>query len=407
MNATRSSAWIAPLGQTLAVQVAMASSLQALVVLAPYYMPGLGWEQHAVGLVSATAAIGTVLYLLGVQALMGLFGPLRLLRHCVLLSAAGLGLLVMDGILWLFAGAFICGLGRAMSTPAGSHVLAGVAPEGRRALILSVHQCGPPLGGFLCGVLLPRIAEARGWQVAALLLVVAGLTTLLALRRIEVAPDEPGVRALPQSWRAALASATEPLRSLGGHPGLPLVALLVVLLAIGQAGFGVFGVALLIEQHGISPVAAGTAFGTMMVGGIAGRLGFGWLADRSGRPLRNLALQAIVSGALLVAASAVPAAVTTPWLIGVAFLAGAVSLGWQGVALSIAVQLVSRFRLAEVVAGLTLLAFAVSLFGMPLAVYLATPLLGSLATALSLAGTIVAGTGMMALVMGWKLFRRE
>ena len=144
----------------------------------------------------------------------------------------------------------------------------------------------------------------------------------------------------------------------------------------------------------------------MMVGGIAGRLGFGWLADRSGRPLRNLALQAIVSGALLVAASAAPAAAATPWLIGVAFLVGAVSLGWQGVALAIAVQLVSRLRLVEVVAGLTLLAFAVSFFGVPLAVYLATPLLGSLAMALFVAGTVVAGTAMMALAMGWKLFRQ-
>ncbi|MFM2148282.1 MAG: hypothetical protein RLZZ187_588 [Pseudomonadota bacterium] len=407
MSIMQPPAWIAPLGRTLAVQVAMAASLQTLVVLAPFYMPGLGWEPHAIGLISATAAIGTVLYLLGVQALMGLFGPLRLLRHCVLLSAAGLGLLVLDGVLWLFAAAFICGLGRAMGTPVGSHVLAGVAPEGRRATILSVHQCGPPLGGFLCGLLLPRLAEALGWQMAVLLLVAAGLTTLLALRRIEIAPDDPAARDLPRNWRAALASAAEPLRSLGSHPGLPPVALLVVLLAIAQAGFGVFGVALMIEQHGISPVVAGTAFGAMMIGGIVGRLGFGWLVDRSGTPFRNLALQTIVSGALLVAASLAPAAAATPWLIGVAFLVGAVSLGWQGVAIAIAVQLVPRLRLAEVVAGFSLLAFAVSFFAAPLAVYLAKSILGSLAIALSVAGILVAGAGMLVLAIGWKVFGRR
>ena len=158
----------------------------------------------------------------------------------------------------LFAARAAVGIGEAGYNSAGSSLLADYFPARRRAWVLSAWNSGATLGaaaGFIVGGLL---ADSVGWRWAFYATVAPGLLcTALAFR----------IR--------------EPVRSILAVPTIriTIVAQTLCVFALGGAAF--WFPTLLTRRFHISVHEADLLSGGVLVmAGVAGTLGGGWLADR-------------------------------------------------------------------------------------------------------------------------------
>ena len=118
-------------------------------------------------------------------------------------------------------GAFVGGLGQAISTPSSSHLLGRLAPPRIAPLVFSIKQTGVPAGLMLAGVVSPRWSGLERWRTA--LIVFGGdllplRVVLQPLRRRFDVDREPGPALSPADVRAnmtrgaARAGAARPVR---------------------------------------------------------------------------------------------------------------------------------------------------------------------------------------------------
>jgi len=163
-------------------------------------------------LVGVYVAIGAVAGFLTTMTCGGLivrYGAMRMTQVGMLALAVGLAL-PASGWLPLFAlGAFVGGLGQAISTPSSSHLLGRLSPPRQAPLVFSIKQTGVPAGLMVAGVVAPVLATEAGWRTA--LLVIAGLSALtaVALQPLRARFDVdrvPGTSLSPADIRANVAS---------------------------------------------------------------------------------------------------------------------------------------------------------------------------------------------------------
>jgi sugar phosphate permease len=193
----------------------------------------------------------------------------------------------------------------------------GAFPPHRHGLALGVRQTGIPLGGLIATAALPSIAHAAGWRWA---LVLAGLLTIafvLPLLRVELERSEP-------------VSGSGP--SPGRDRDVRLITLWGSLVVVGQYSLLAFLALDVHDATGRSLASASILVVVAQATGIAGRLLWGWLSDLGDRPRRKPMLLVLTStgfvSAILLAA--VPRSAPFAVLVGVAALAGASLVGFQG-----------------------------------------------------------------------------
>jgi MFS family permease len=240
-------------------------------------------------------------------------GPVLVLS----MLALGLGVAiaaVAPGAVVFFAGVLVCGLGYGLVNPP-TNVLANPRSARRRGLAMSVKQSGIPLGGIVAGASLPPVAAVAGWRWAmaapvavCALLAFASVTTggrggaKATLHRDEQPPDVV-------------------LRRFPGHA-------FGFLMAGVQVTIFTFLTVYLTEDRHLSAGRAGSMLALLMVGGLVGRLVWGWVSDRRpGDRVRVLQAISLLSGAALVL---VPA-LGTAMLAGAALVVGCCAVGWNGV----------------------------------------------------------------------------
>lgn len=313
----------------LAAHLAGMGALLAVPVLAPLIGPAAGLPPALAGLHTSIVYAGTLLSgpLTGVLILR--HGAVRLLQAALAVIAAGLAVAVL-GTPWALAlSALVCGIGHGPVTPASGQVLHARAPPRRRSLVFSVKQTGVPAGAALIGVTAPLVALAVGWRGALLAVAAVALAVAAALEPLRRGLDGEADPTRPVSWRGAL----DCLRLFVTEPGLRAVTIAAASFGIGQFCFSSFFVVFQVEALGYDLVAAGANLALAQLAGVAGRLGWGLLADRFA-PLPVLrtigAGIAAVSVALALARPGWPAAAMTA--AGLAM--GATAIGWNGVLLA-------------------------------------------------------------------------
>lgn len=247
----------------------------------------------------------------------------------------------------------VAGVGFPSSQVAGSQAVMGSFPSWERGLAMGVRQAGLPVGGLLAAGLLPWIASAWGWRVA---LVVAGSGCVLAgLVTYAVLPEgnrEPFSGRGAASPHSLVAVTVQFFRS----PPLVLTTLTACLLAAGQFGLTGYLPLYFVDTFSWRPQDAARLLLFVHVGGIAGRMGWGWVSDRwfgADRP-RPIALAACCAAAT-VAVLAVLArlgSVPAPAAALVALLAGFTLLGWNGLYVTLISEL--AWGTGAVVVGLSM-----------------------------------------------------
>jgi predicted MFS family arabinose efflux permease len=320
----------APLTITLAIQSMTAMALLALPAMAPRVAEAVGVSVAYVGLYVAIAYVGAITASLASGAAVGRFGSIRVSQFCLVLCAVGLALCAVP-VPWAIAlGAVLVGLGYGPITPASSHLLARTTPPHRMSLVFSVKQTGVPLGGALAGGIVPTLQLLVGWQYALLLVAaacVAFAVVAQSLRRAFDADRDPH-RAL------GVGALLEPVRLVLAHPSLRTLAGCSFVFSIAQLSLTTYLVTFLTDNLAYGLVAAGAVLSISQLGGVFGRVWWGYAADRWFGARRMLAVLGTLMALAALAAGSLQPEVPRAVVAGVLFVFGASAIGWNGVYLA-------------------------------------------------------------------------
>ncbi len=319
-----------PLLLTLVIQAIVAMALLTLPVIAPVVAQTLQVSPALVGLyVSVTYAGAMVATLMG-GATVARMGAIRVSQWGLVLCAVGLVLCAVPWLPAMVLGAVFIGLGYGPITPASSHLLARTTPPAQMSLVFSIKQTGVPLGSMLAGAIVPPLALLIDWQwsmgvVAALCLVCAGVSQSL---RAELDSDRQAD--LHIRWGSLI----EPIRMVLAHRALLTMAACSFMFSMVQLSLTTYLVTFLHDDLSYGLVAAGLALSVTQLGGISGRVVWGYVADRWLGARRMLLL--LASMMALGALASAFLTTDTPHGVVIAILVGfgASAIGWNGVYLA-------------------------------------------------------------------------
>ena len=327
-------------------------ALQVVPVLAPAMAADTGLPATFVGAWSAGVWAAALLGTLAAPRLLAQASAWRLAQACLLLCMAGIAAVATAHPLGLALGALLVGLGQGLEGPMASHLLAARVAPPKRALWFSVKQAGVQVGAVVASVLLPLLAMRWGWRAAAAVAaaMVLLMTVALAWPARHLGVPRAAVPASP--WTGALAV-------LRQRPTLRWLALAAACFGAVQVVLNGFFVTFAATERGASLTQAGAWLGAAQVGGLVGRLLWGWVAGRLGSILPLLLALGITMAACT---AGLGLAGPTWWLL---LLFGLSASGWNGIFLAEVAQRVPAAEAGTATAAV-LVVMTLGLVGGPL-----------------------------------------
>ena len=373
-------------------QVASVTGIAVFPVIAPELAAELGVAPSLIGyqmsLLYGTALLGSPF----LSFMITRWGACRTsqvgLGFCVVAMALGL-----TANLWgLAATSVLLGMAMSIMTPASAHLLFRFTSPKNRNFIFSVKQTGVPIGWTLMALVAPPITVAFGWRWALLVVLMVALATMLALQSVRTRWDDDRYTRTTVQQRPF-----DGLRLVWRYPVLRWVSASSLFLTFVQLCLSTFAVTMLVEEAGYSLVAAGFILSLVQASGIAGRVMWGWVADRTGDCLGLL-------GKLCMTMVACCAAMVFLWpswpagLTGFVFMIfGASAVGWNGLFLAEVARCSPRGLVSVATGGAMVWNFAGILIG-PALFAAAYRLIGSYAWTYGLLSVIAAGGLCMVLL---------
>jgi len=304
---------------------AVGIGLSLMIPLSSLLLEERGVSNRAIGLVTATAGLSTLLVAPYSAALARRMGTTRLLLAAILLASAGFAALYWAGPLWQWLGLrFLSGIGLAILFIVSEFWINAVAPDRQRGLVMGLYATVLSLG-FAVG---PLALAATGTQGFLPFAVGAGLMLLGAVPALLGSGEAPVVgKPAGRGFVSFLFAA--PSATLAGFIyGAGEAAVFSFLPLFGlRTGFGTADAALLVTL--------------VALGNVVLQIPLGLLSDRTSRPavLLGCALTGLLGAALM------------PLIGNNLWLAAAVLVPWGGVVAGLytvgLTHLGSRFSGAE------------------------------------------------------------
>jgi len=319
-----------PLLLTLVIQAMVAMALLTLPVIAPVVAQTLQVSPALVGLyVSVTYAGAMVATLMG-GATVARMGAIRVSQWGLVLCAVGLALCAVPWLPAMVLGAVFIGLGYGPITPASSHLLARTTPKAQMSLVFSIKQTGVPLGSMLAGAIVPPLALLIDWQLSMLVVAALCLACAVVSQRLRADLDSDRQADLHIRWGSLI----DPIRMVLAHRALLTMASCSFMFSMVQLSLTTYLVTFLHDDLSYGLVAAGLALSVTQLGGIGGRVAWGYVADRWLGPRRMLLLLASMMAVCALASAFLTT--DTPHAVVIAMLVGfgASAIGWNGVYLA-------------------------------------------------------------------------
>ena len=258
------------------------------------------------------------------------FGGIRANQIGMAFSACCLLLALPVYLPLLFFSALLIGLGYGPNTPAGSHILNKTTPPQHRGFVFSLKQSGAPLGGLICGLLVPFLVTHLGWQSAIWATIGIAFFGVIAIQPLRKRLDQDRNASLSLEFispRTAVESIiwNTPLRSLTS---------VAVCLTTIQSAVMAFMVIYLVQKINLSFPTAGAIFALSQASGAITRVGVGWLADRKLGAKITLILMGVCSALSIASLSLMDTNSPHAAIITNCVLLGCFSFGWNGVFLA-------------------------------------------------------------------------
>ncbi|SHH16603.1 MFS transporter [Pollutimonas bauzanensis] len=361
MRSTPSASFV--LAATLTVQSLAAMALLTLPVVAPAVAQSLGISAAYVGLYVALAYAGAMTASLLAGGAVRRFGAIRLSQIGLLLCAAGVAACAIESPAAMALGAVLVGLGYGPITPASSHLLVRSTPAHRMSLVFSIKQTGVPLGGVLAGVIIPTLAELAGWQWAFVAVAIACLLCAAAIQPLCASLDADKDVKQRVSFGNGLAG---PLKLVFSQRSLTVLAAVSFLFSITQLSLTTYLVTFLHEDLSMGLIVAGFTLAVAQAAGVAGRLLWGYMADKFLGPTNMLAALAVLI-AVCSLATALLQYVDSPLLVIIVLsLFGSSAVGWNGVYLAEVARQAPRGQASVATGGTLAMTFLGVVVGPPL-----------------------------------------
>jgi MFS family permease len=332
----------AEIGLALAGKAGAAFGAIGFSSLTPFVRSEFDLPTFLVGGIFAFVFLGALLVIVPAGRISDRFRPGYVLAAATAILVVGLAIAaVAPSEAVLFAGVAICGIGYGGTDPPSNVFVAANVSQRRRGLVMGISHTGLTLGGLLGGLVLPSVAEATSWRVAIAVPIAVGV--LLAAWSLWVGGPEP--EALRQRRE-------EPVRAQS-------------LAGIGAYGFVMSGMQLtilaylavyLVDDAGMTKRTAGFAVGVALAGGTVGRIAWGWFSDRFFHS-RVLTLQLVALGSAL-GLTALAVVGDLPLVWPALFLVGFCAVGWNGVWIATASEMVPSGAVGAATATVLFFAFA-------------------------------------------------
>lgn len=316
---------------TLTVQSLAAMALLTLPVVAPAVALSLGISAAYAGLYVAIVYAGAMTASLMAGALVRRFGAIRASQVALTFCATGLGLCAIPSLPAMVVGALLVGLGYGPITPASSHLLARTTPLHRMSLVFSLKQTGVPLGGLLAGLIVPGLTGWSNWQAAFVMVATSCLLCALAVQPLYAGLDADRDPDQRLSFGTGLAG---PLRLVFSQRSLTVLAAVSFLFSIAQLSLTTYLVTFLHDDLGMGLIRAGVMLAVAQAAGVAGRLLWGYVADRYFGATRTLIILTLMIAACAAAAPFLHYMDHDVVIVLLLLLFGASAVGWNGVYLA-------------------------------------------------------------------------
>lgn len=311
---------------TTAAQIASAMGIAIFPVIAPHLAKMLGVDASYVGY-QMSILFGAAMLTSGFVGTVVLrWGACRSMQCSLWLCAAGM-IAGLTGHLYMMpVAAIFSGASTALAASGAAHLLFRFGPPQHRNLIFSIKQTGVPLGWATIALIAPVLTVAFSWRVSMLAVLVYSVAGALLLERWRKDWDDdrnPGAAAQTNMLTGVVV--------LWRYPTLRYLAMAGFFFSFAQLCIGSFTVNMLVQEAAYGLVAAGALLSLVQVAGMAGRLGFGWIADRSGHAIIVLVVTSLLAAAGCVASMFISGAWPVSLLAAFYVLLGIVAYGWNGV----------------------------------------------------------------------------
>lgn len=263
----------------------------AIYVLLPVWRAEFGLDYVALALLRGLYAGAMALLQMPASWLADRLGGRAVLIFGTVLAAAGYALAGFSGgALGLCAALFLAGAGSSVQHPIASSAVARAYGSAARGP-LGTYNFSGDLGKAIIPAALSLGLSIAPWRPSLWLLALAGIAVaaLLALSMPRIEPAPP-----------SSAAVSGPARS--GGRGFPLLLVIGVIDTGVRMGFLTF-LPFVLQLKGASQPLIGTALALVFLGGAAGKLACGWLAQRWGIVAVTLCTEGIT--ALMIALAAV------------------------------------------------------------------------------------------------------
>jgi MFS family permease len=255
------------------------------------------------------------------------FGDWNVAALCATAVAAGMGCLLVGGPLGPWCAALLFGMAFGPETPASASVLSRLTPAAKRPWVFSVRQTGNQIGAMAGSLLLPLLIVASP-QLPYL--VVGALGLAMAAWCGWLARDSRLVRG-NVAGGVVSGSTHAALRAVLGSRPLRALSFAALCYTAVQMCLNTFLMSLAVRDWQLDVTTASMWVAGLQTAGLAGRLFWGWLAQRStgaARLLGGLGLLIAASGAVVMAW---PGARSGAGLGLFVALLGFSASGWNGV----------------------------------------------------------------------------
>lgn len=364
------------LGQALGT---MATSI--LPAVAPKVAETHGIVASAIGYQISMVALCMLLSLLFGANLAVRWGATRVCQIGLVATSVGALVATLPHPAFVFLSAIPLGAGYALISPAGSQLMMRYTPAHNRNFMFSLKQSGVPMGGIGAALLAPALAVTVGWQWSLVANAIVMLLLALWMERGRAYWDEGKDPSAP--W---LTSPLGGLTSVWRTPALRWLGIAGGTFVVMQVALSTYTVLFFVEDLGFGLVQAGLVLTASQIGGVAGRVFWGWLADVTRNCFATLTILAAVMAVASLLCLAIDANSPMIACYALFFVLGSTGSGWNGAFLAEVARLAPAKEVSSATGG--------SLFLVNLG-RLAGPLI--FGAALSLGGNYAMGFALMAM----------
>jgi len=345
---------LVPLGTTLAVQVLASGASLTAAVLAPLISADLGVPASSVGFYVSMLYGSAAVAGMASGGIIGRWGPLRTMQSGLVFGALSALALAHASLPGALLAALLGGFSLGPTTPASSAILARATDPTNRNLVFSVKQTGVPAGFMVAALGLPQLALAFGWRAACLCVAALLLTAAFAIAPLRPRFDDRREAPVRFSLRTQL---VEPFLRVWRHVEMRNISFASFAYSGLQGSLAGFMIVFLLHDTKLDLVAAAAVLASAQVAGVGGRVVWGFVADRLGKPGTVLAcLGLAMAGFAALMALAAP---TLPYalLIAASVAFGGTAMAWNGVFLGEVARLAAPGRAGEATGATGLFTF--------------------------------------------------